>query len=421
MLLNNLRVAVVHEWLVTYAGAERVLEQILTVFPQAHVFSLIDCLPADQRGFLRGCPVTTSFIQKFPNVQQYYRHLLALFPLAIEQFDLTGFDLVISSQYCVSHGVITSPSQIHISYAHSPVRYAWDLYHQYMVSSQLNNRNRGWVAKAILHYIRMWDTHAAQSVDAFIANSGFVAKRIEKYYRRDAQVIHPPVDITGFEYCEHKKDYYLTASRMVSYKKIDLIVRAFNHMPDKKLVVIGEGPDNAKIRRMAGENIVFLGYAPFEKLKQAMQHAKAFVFAAEEDFGIVPLEAQACGTPVIAYGRGGALETVKGLVLEDMDFEVSNEEQTDAVNPTGLFFKDQSPECLIRAIHDFEANAACFKPLYCRQHALQFSTERFRAEFSGFVLEALAACGQAGTFTGYSVAKTGLFTPLESRSCPQLG
>jgi glycosyltransferase involved in cell wall biosynthesis len=374
-VFSTLKVAVIHEWLVTYAGAERVLEQILTLFPQAHVFSLIDFLPPEKRDFLKGCPVTTSFIQHIPGAEKYYRHMLGLFPMAIEQLDMTGYDLVISSQYCVCHGVITGPNQLHISYAHSPVRYAWDLYHHYMEESGLNRKNRGWIAKLILHYIRIWDTNAAQSVDAFVANSAFVAKRIDKYYRRPSAVIHPPVDVNGFEFCAEKENYYLTASRMVPYKKMDLIVDAFRQMPDKKLVVVGEGPDFDKIKALAGPNITLLGHAPFAELKRHMQKAKAFVFAAEEDFGIVPLEAQACGTPVIAFGKGGALETVRGLPKD---------------NPTGLFFDQQTPDALIAAVNAFEQYAPGFNPDYCRQQALRFSEDLFKERFSAFVQEQLA-------------------------------
>jgi glycosyltransferase involved in cell wall biosynthesis len=373
-MLQNLRVAVIHEWLVTYAGAERVLEEILKIFPQAHVYTLIDHLPENKRHFLNNCEVKTSFIQSIIGSDRYYRHMLPLFPLAIEQLDMSSYDLIISSQYCVSHGVITGPKQLHISYAHSPVRYAWDLYHQYMEESGLKLSLKGWLAKFILHYIRMWDTNAALSVDAFMCNSNFVAKRIEKYYRREATVIYPPVDVEGFKLCENKEDFFLTASRMVPYKKIDLIVKAFSKMPDKKLVVIGEGPDYKKIKALATPNVILMGHTSFEILKSYMQRAKAFVFAAEEDFGIVPLEAQACGTPVIAYGKGGALETVKGIPHK---------------NPTGLFFRQQTVEALIEAVESFEAYVHGFNPLDCRENALRFSQEVFRERFVEFIEQQL--------------------------------
>jgi glycosyltransferase involved in cell wall biosynthesis len=371
---KSLKVAVIHEWLVTYAGAERVLEQILKIFPNSTIFSLIDFLPESERGFLQGRPVKTSFVQTLPLAEKHYRQYLPLFPLAIEQFDLTGFDLVISSQYCVSHGVITGPEQPHISYVHSPMRYAWDLYHQYMHESGLDKKRRGWAARYFLHNIRQWDTMASRSVDSFIANSKFVAKRVKKYYGKPVSVINPPVDIDAFQCCTEKDDYYVTASRMVPYKKIDLIAAAFTNMPNKKLIIVGDGPDYKKIKSVAGPNIQFLGHAPFDVLKKTMQNAKAFVFAAEEDFGITPVEAQACGTPVIAFGAGGALETVQGL---------------DSSELTGVFFKEQTMPSLIDGITRFEANEQRFTPQRCRNNALRFSTERFNLEFTNYVTNIL--------------------------------
>ena len=308
-----MKVAIVCDWLVTYAGAEKVLEQILNIFPEADIFALVDFLDEDNRSFIKNKKVVTSFIQKLPKAKIKYRNYLPLMPLAIEQLDVTTYDLVISSSHCVAKGVITGPNQIHISYVHSPIRYAWDLQHQYLKESGLIKGVKGKIAKAILHYMRMWDVRTANGVDFFIANSEFIAKRIKKCYRREAAVIYPPVDVEAFKMREEKEDFYLTASRMVPYKKMDLIVEAFSRMPDKKLVVIGDGPDFGKIKSKATNNITLLGYQPFGVLKDYMQKAKAFVFAAEEDFGITPVEAQACGTPVIAFGKGGALETVKGL------------------------------------------------------------------------------------------------------------
>ena len=229
-----MKIAVVCDWLVTYAGAEKVLEQILNVFPEADLFALVDFLPENNRAFIKNKKVTTSFIQKLPKAKNKYRNYLPLMPLAIEQLDVTDYDIVISSSHCVAKGVITSPNQVHISYVHSPIRYAWDLQHQYLKESGLNKGLKGWLAKAILHYIRLWDYRTANNVDYFIANSNFIAKRIWKCYRRKAKVIYPPVDVESFELCEKKEDFYLTASRMVPYKKMDLIVEAFSKMPDKK-------------------------------------------------------------------------------------------------------------------------------------------------------------------------------------------
>ena len=294
-------------------------------------------------------------------------------PLAIEQLDLSKYDLIISSSHCVAKGIMTGPNQVHISYVHSPIRYAWDLQHQYLREAGLTKGIKGWLAKIILHYMRIWDTRTSNGVDYFIANSKFIAKRIWKCYRREADVIYPPVDVEAFEYCDQKEDFYLTASRMVPYKKMDLIVEAFTQMPDKKLIVIGTGPDFDKIQKIAQshDNIKLMGYQPFNVLKEHMQKAKAFVFAAEEDFGITPVEAQACGTPVIAYGKGGALETIRGLEIKD--------------NPTGVFFYKQDEENLIKAISYFEKNLEKIQIEDCRKNALNFSINKFIFRFDKYI------------------------------------
>lgn len=365
-----MKIAIVCDWLVTYAGAERVLEQILNIYPQADLYSVVDFIPENQRGFIKNKKVQTTFIQNLPFAKKKYRTYLPFMPLAIEQLDLSKYDLVISSSHAVAKGVLTGPNQLHISYVHSPVRYAWDLQHQYLKESGLDKGIKGWLAKYLLHKIRMWDYRTANGVDTFIANSNFIAKRIKKVYRREAKVIYPPVNIDGFNLREDKDDFYLTASRMVPYKKMDLIVEAFTKMPGKKLIVIGDGPDFKKIQNKAGENVELLGYQPFEVLKEHMQRARAFVFAAEEDFGITPVEAQACGTPVIALGRGGALETIKGL---------------DNNMPTGVFFNEQTVSCLIKAVKDFEEDGGKITPKACRENALRFSNERFCSDFKEFV------------------------------------
>jgi len=300
-----------------------------------------------------------------PGASKHYRSYLPLMPSAIEQLDVTGYDLVISSSHCVAKGILTGPNQVHISYVHSPIRYAWDLTHQYMDEAGLNLGFKGMMAKLILHYMRLWDTRTANGVDYFIANSKFIAKRIKKVYGRDADVIYPPVDVEAFEYCEEKEDYYLTASRLVPYKKVKLVVEAFNEMPDKKLVVIGDGPDFAKIKAIAKDNIIMMGYQPFSVLKEKMQHARAFVFAAEEDFGITPVEAQACGTPVIAYGKGGALETIKE-------------------NDTGIFFVEQNAESIIETVMRFE-NIESITAKSCRLNAEKFSIENFVGNMKEYI------------------------------------
>lgn len=311
-----------------------------------------------------------------PKARKKYRNYLPFMPIAIEQLDLSAYDVVISSSHCVAKGVLTGPNQIHISYVHSPIRYAWDLQHQYLREAGLTHGFKSKIARLIMHYMRIWDTRTSNGVDYFIANSHFIAKRIWKCYRRKATVIYPPVDIEKFEYCEDKDDYYVTASRMVPYKKMDLIVEAFSQMPDKRLVVIGDGPDFEKIKKKAGTNISLLGFASDEVLKDKIQHAKAFVFAAEEDFGILPVEAQACGTPVIAYGRGGALETVRAIGRDSQ--------------PTGVFFKEQTGDSLKAAIEKFEDNSSNIFPESCRKNAEQFSIDVFQTRFKKFFKEALA-------------------------------
>ena len=363
-----MKVAIVHDWLVTYAGAEKVVEQLLNIFPQADLFALVDFLPDNQRDFIKHKKVHTTFIQHLPGAKKHYRSYLPLMPLAIEQLDVSAYDIVISSSHCVAKGILTGPDQIHISYIHSPIRYAWDLQHQYLRESGLDHGLKGWLAKIILHYMRIWDTRTANGVDYFIANSKFIAKRIKKVYGREAEVIYPPVDIDKFELCEDKQDYYLTASRMVPYKKMKLIVEAFNEMPDKKLVVIGTGPEYEKTKAIAKDNIEMMGYQPDEVLKEKMQHAKAFVFAAEEDFGITPVEAQACGTPVIAYGRGGAFETV-------ID------------GRTGILFSKQMIESIQAAVSRFEINSE-LNSSSCRANAERFSIDRFTYNMKNLALRA---------------------------------
>jgi glycosyltransferase involved in cell wall biosynthesis len=363
--LSTLKVAIVHEWLIDYSGSERVVEQLLKCFPQAELFAVVDFLEPHERGFLGGRKAHTTFIQKLPKARTHFRTYLPLMPLAIEQLDLSGFDLVISSSHAVAKGVLTGPDQVHISYVHSPIRYAWDFQHQYLRESGLEKGFKAGMARLILHYMRMWDQRTAHGVDLFLANSAFIGRRIKKAYGRSSEVVYPPVATQKFTPVNQKDDFYLTASRMVPYKRVPLIVEAFAGMPDKKLVVIGDGPDFERAKAVAGPNVTFLGYQSFDVLRDHMQRAKAFVFAAEEDFGITPVEAQACGTPVIAYGKGGALETVLGLG--------SSEE------PTGVFFKHQNVASIRAAVLEFEAAGQACTPQHCTKNALNFSEEKFRS------------------------------------------
>src|SRR6185503_15699603 len=287
-----MKIAIVHDWLVTYSGSERVIEQMLQVIPDADLFCLIDILPEEERSFLGGKKARTSFLQKLPFKASLYRKFLPLMPLAVEQFDLSAYDVIISNCHATSKGVITGPEQLHISYIHTPIRYAWDMQNEYLQASQ-PDRMTNLGMRLMLHYIRLWDLSASSRPDVILANSTFIARRIRKIYRRESEVLYPPVDVELFSYQDNKSDYYLTASRLVPYKRIDLIVQAFRRMPDKKLVVIGDGPDGEKIRKLTAANMQWLGHQNTGALRKYMQNARAFIFAAREDFGITPLEAQA--------------------------------------------------------------------------------------------------------------------------------
>ncbi len=369
-----MRVAIIHEWLVNYAGSERVLEQIVKLYPEADLYSLFDFLPDGERGFILNKKVNTSFIQKLPLAKRKYRNYLPLMPFAIQQFDLSGYDLIISSSHSVAKGVRKNPKQLHICYCHTPMRYIWDLQGQYLKESGLDKGIKGVIVKAIFNRIRKWDVSTSGMVDYFIANSYYIKDRIERAYGRDAAVIYPPVDIEDFQMNDKKEIFFLTVSRMVPYKKVDLIVEAFSEL-GLPLVVIGDGPDFEKVKKKAKKNIEFAGYLKDDDLKRYMQKARAFIFAAEEDFGIVPVEAQACGTPVIAFGRGGITETVIPI------------QNTDSPSPTGVFFNEQTPSALIDAVKRFETIEDKFNPYEIRKNAERFSMERFKREFKGFVDE----------------------------------
>jgi len=365
------RVAIVHDWLVVWGGAEGVLRELVALFPDCDLFSVVDFLSDRDRARLFGKHAKTTFIQNLPFAKKKYRVYLPLMPLAIEQLDLSEYDLVISSSHAVAKGVITGPDQMHICYCHSPIRYAWDLQHQYLRQTGLTRGLKSLSARLILHYIRVWDMRTASGVDLFIANSAYIARRIRKLYRRDAQVVHPPVDIAMFTARLDKEDFYFTASRLVPYKRVDLIVEAFAKMPQRRLIVIGDGPEMERIRKLAKPNVTLLGFQSNEVLRDHLQRARAFVFAAEEDFGILPVEAQACGTPVIAFGKGGALETVIGL------------DNAEGKPATGLFFGEQTVPAVIDAVERFEASH--IKPADCSTWAENFSIEAFRAAWAGIV------------------------------------
>jgi glycosyltransferase involved in cell wall biosynthesis len=361
-----MKVAIVHDWFASATGGEKCVESFLNVWPHADVFTLVDFLgEKDRAKTLRGKRPRTSFIQRLPFSRAKYRSYLPLFPMAIESFDLSGYDLILSSSSSVAKGVLTHSDQLHICYCYTPIRYAWDLYHQYMRESGLDRKASGLLAKAILHYIRMWDLGTGGRVDRFVAISRYVAARIHKIYARDSEVINPPVDVSRIPLRAAKEDFYVTVSRLVPYKKVDLIVRAFTEM-GKPLVVVGAGPDMAKIKAIAGPNVRLLGYQDDASVFDWVGRAKAFLFAADEDFGISPLEANACGTPVIFYGKGGLLETIPQPGC-------------------GISFPEQTTSAVKAAVERFEAQAGTFDPAAMRRNAERFSRERFEREIREFV------------------------------------
>jgi glycosyltransferase involved in cell wall biosynthesis len=385
------RVAIVIDGIWVYGGAERVLESMLEIYPDADIYALVDLLPDDARKWLGGRRITTSFLQALPGTRHYFRKLLSLWPIAIEQFDLSGYDLIISSQFAVAHGAITGPSQVHVTYTHSPMRYAWDLQAQYLREARLDRGPQTLVARPMLHRLRMWDAAAANRVDSFSANSSFVAERIRKYYRRDSTVIYPPVFLDRFTVRAAKDDYYLYLGRLVAYKRVDLIVDAFAEMPDRKLVIAGDGPLLKSLRARATPNVTVLGGVDAAHADALMGGARAYVYAAIEDFGIAPVEAQAAGTPVIGLGIGGLRETVR-------DFS--------ADRPTGLFFSEQTVDAIRDAVEKFELVGRDISPSDCRENALRFAPGHFQEDFRRFVELAMRKHGIAPHSTGGEDAAT---------------
>lgn len=364
-----MKTAIVHDWFLSYAGSERCVESFVNIWQDADVYTLVDVLnDEDRKIILKGKRTKTSFIQNLPFAKKNHRVYLGLFPYAIERFDLSKYDLIISSSHAVAKGILTNSNQLHICYCHTPIRYAWDLYHQYLTEANLNNGLKGLIAQAILHKIRIWDAATANRPDYFIANSNFISERIKKIYNRESTVIYPPVDVEKFNAAETKENYFLTASRLVPYKKVNLIIDAFAQMPDKKLIVIGDGPQMNNIKEKASRhnNIEIIGYQTFEKLKEYIQKAKAFVFAAEEDFGITLVEAMACGTPVIALNKGGAKETV----IE---------------GKTGILFDEQTTEALKQSILKFEKIETQFDTKIISEFSKQFSRTLFEENIKNFV------------------------------------
>lgn len=361
--LADLKVAIVHYWLVSMRGGEKVVEQLCELFPQADLYTLV-ARPENLSETIRRHKLTTSFLQRLPGGVKHYQKLLPLMPFAIEQFDLNGYDLVISSDTNVTKGVVTRPGVLHVNYCHTPMRYAWDMYHEYMHGFGL-----GRIAKMIMaastNYLRVWDVAAANRVDHFIANSGNVRRRIRKHYRREAEVIPPPVDVETFVPGGAAGDYYLMLGQIIPYKRVDVAVEAFNRN-GRRLVIIGEGSERERLKALAKPNVEFRGRLTTEEIHRLYAGCRGFVFPGEEDFGITPLEAQACGRPVIAFGKGGALETVRD-------------------GETGLFFAEQTAESLNAAVDRLEAGDHSITPEKCRANALGFSNAKFRERMAAFI------------------------------------
>ncbi len=370
-----MKYALVHDWLVTYAGAERVLESLVELLPDADLFSLVDNLPSRERFFIRGKPVHTSFLQRVPFARSRYRHFFPLMPLAIEQLDLAGYDVVVSSSHAFAKGVLTRGDQVHVSYVHTPIRYAWDLQHEYLRQAGLERGLRSVVVRLMLHYIRQWDRATADRVDVFVCNSRHIARRIWRAYRRQAVVVYPPVEVDRFQCGHDREDFYLAASRFVPYKRMATIAQAFARLPDRRLIMIGDGPELRRVRSQAPPNVQVLGYQSFDVLRDHMRRCRGFIFAAEEDFGITPVEAQACGAPVIAYGRGGVTESVVD-------------------GTTGLFFNEQTPESIAEALERFERMKRAFEPEAIRENSLRFRPEIFQNRMRSVITQAGDSLGR---------------------------
>lgn len=367
-----MRVAIVHDWLYVLGGAERVLREILRCYPNADVFTLFDVLKQQERNWLGFQHSRSSFLQRIPNIERIHRSLLPVMPLVIEQFDLSAYDLVISSSCAVAKGVITGPDQVHVAYIHTPMRYAWDLQHEYLRGSAVMRRA---VARIVLHRIRLWETASGLRPDLLIANSAFIARRIRKVLGREATVIHPPVELSRQVPPPSRQRHFLTAGRLVGYKNAGAIVEAFKLLPELKLIVAGTGPDLKRLQASAGRNVSFAAHVSDSEMRRLMATSRALIFAAEEDFGIIPVEAQAEGTPVLALGRGGARETVV----------------VNGPARTGMFFNEATPTAIAACINAFVVREPTFSREACRQNAQLFSSAQFRRRFTAAIEEALAA------------------------------
>lgn len=360
----RLRVALVHEWLLTHGGSEEITGQLGRLFPEADLFTLVSDPVPSLRALIGERRIITSFLQRIPTATRAHRRLLPLMPRAIESFDFTGYDLVISTSHAVAKGVRTAPGQAHLSIVCSPMRYAWDLQEQYLAESGLDAGLKGIAARLLLRRMRDWDRRTADRPTELLAISQFIAERIHRVWDREARVLYPPVDTEYFTPGSGRReaDLYVTASRMVQYKRMPLIVEAFAQMPTRRLVVIGDGPEMERARALAGPNVSLLGHLPRAELREWLRRAAGFVFAAEEDFGIAPVEAMSCGTPVVGYGRGGVRETV-------------------VAGETGVLFEAQTVEAIAAGVRELEEAMArgAVTAARCRARAEEFSDAVFRA------------------------------------------
>jgi len=371
--LEKARIAIVHYWFVNHRGGERVVEAMAHMFPQAQLFSLVANPEAVPKS-LRGRSIHTSFVQKLPGSHRWHRRLLPIYPLALEQFDLSNYDLVLSSESGPAKGVLTNSGTCHVCYCHSPMRYLWDFYHQYREGASMGTWSRPFFTLAS-HYLRMWDAASAGRVDYFVANSRNVASRIRKHYRRESTVIHPPVNISAGYLAENTEDFYLVVGQFVDYKRMDLAIAACNRL-NRRLHIVGEGEQYGRLRKLDGPSIRFCGALSDEDLHEEYARCRALLFPGEEDFGIVPVEALSFGRPVIAYGRGGVTETVTGLHLESGQLPEDS---------TGVFFHQQSVESLMEAIQVFERVEHRFSPVFIKRQASRFAPENFHRDFSTFL------------------------------------
>lgn len=372
-----MRVALIHDWLTGMRGGEKCLEVFCELFPDADLYALIH-IPEKLSPVIGRMKITASRLNRLPYIASTYRYYLPLFPRVIEQFDLRAYDLILSSSHCVAKGVFPQRA-LHIAYIHAPMRYVWDQHDAYFGEDRISLVRSGMAL--CRRYLQDWDVRSADRVDHFIANSNNVAAKIQKLYRRDATTIYPPVDIEQFKISAAPKPYYLVVSALVPYKRIELAIAACQQL-NEPLKIVGDGPLRQRLERLAGRKVEFLGWVNDQQLAKLYSDCKALLFPGEEDFGIVALEAQASGRPVIAYGKGGVLETVIGF-------------NADAQNATGIFFPEQTAASLITALRRFEQNPSSFDPARLRTHAGRFARARFKNEIAQFIAAKLHAQGAA--------------------------